>query len=123
MINQSFYYKHFPNGVFDHTNVILKYAAEGPGDTVNYSSKLFIKIKVDGGIMVLKQPVLLVPNIRFDVYLGQTLISSESFFISIIIMQGLSLKLYVSIFNNSFKQHITMSIILLIKVQFGHNFS
>ena len=79
MINQNFYYKHFPNGVLEHTNVILKYAAEGPGDAVNYSSKLFIKIKVDGGIMVLRQPFLLVPNIRFDVYLGQTFISSEDF--------------------------------------------
>ena len=49
LINQSFYHKNFPNGILDHTNVILKYASEGSGDAVNYSSKLFIKIKVEGG--------------------------------------------------------------------------
>ena len=47
---------------------------------MKYFEELFISITVDKGTIILCQPFLSVPDIRFDVYLGQTFISSKDFY-------------------------------------------
>ena len=80
IINQTFYDRYFSRSTLKSTNIILKYAAEGTGRKVKYFAELFISITVDKGTIILCQPFLIVPDIRFDVYLGQTFISSKDFY-------------------------------------------
>ena len=70
IISKEFYLRNFPNSDLHPTNVILKYAAEGKQEIVEFFSELYVTISVEEGTLTLFQLFLSVPNIRFDVYLG-----------------------------------------------------
>ena len=79
LIDQQFFHHNFSSSILKRTNVTLKYAAEGKGERIEHFVNLHIAVPVDGGALIFHQPFLLVPNIRFDVYLGQSFIMSKGF--------------------------------------------
>ena len=79
LVSSNFFYHNFPHATLSPTKILLKYAAQGRGEFVDYSTELYMTIKADSGVIIQRQPFLIVPNIRFNVYLGQTFISSQYF--------------------------------------------
>ena len=78
-VSIKFFHQYFPHETLTPTKILLKYAAQGQGELVKYSAELYMTIKGESGVIMLRHPFLIVPNIRFNVYLGQTFLSSEYF--------------------------------------------